>query len=112
MVRGSTKFFIQPGETVKEMSKATLLEPNQGLWISAKEEFKDEKNVKRRPGDLWLVTGPGEYWKPIEAEIHSHANAVVALESFGVYIFRPVLFFGSIFGILLLVYIINRYILL
>jgi len=112
MVKGCAPFFLRPGETVKEMSKAVLLEPNQGLYISSKEEFKDEKGVKRRPGDLWLVTGPGEYWKPIEAVISSRVNAVIEIEPLGVYIFRPALFFGSIFGFLLLVYIINRYILL
>jgi len=112
IVKGCTKFFLRPGETQKENSKAILLEPNQALMISAKEEFRDEKGVRRRPGDLWLVTGPGEYWKPIEAQISSRVKASIEIESLGIYIFRPVLVLGSVLGFLLLVYLINSYILL
>jgi len=112
MIKGHTKFFLKPGETLKEINAAILLAPQQGLWLTSKEEFRDDKGVKRRPGDLWLVTGPGEYWKPIEAVITYHVSSVIHIESLGIYIFRPALFFGSLFGFLLLVYFINSYILL
>jgi len=112
MIKGCTNFFLHPGETLKEMSKSEILFPSNGLWITSKEEFVDEKGVKRRPGDLWLVTGPGEYWKPIQATINSRVRAVLAIESTGIYVFRPGLFFGVLFGILFFVYLINSYILL
>jgi len=94
------------------MSKSDILFPSNGLWITSKEEFVDEKGVRRRPGDLWLVTGPGEYWKPIQAVIDSRVRAVLAVESLGIYVFRPGLFFGVLFGVLFFVYLINSYILL
>jgi major vault protein len=111
MTKGTTSFFIKPGETLKERKKSTLLAPNEGIWVTAKEEFRDEYRVTRRPGDCWIVCGPTEYWTPMEARITHQVKAVIAIESLGFYIFRPVLFFGSLFGLLLLVYLVSRYVL-
>lgn len=109
MVKGCTTFFLHPGETLKEMSKSNILYSPDGLWVTCKEEFVDEGGVRRRPGDIWLITGPGLYWKPIQVVIDSHVKAVVAIESLGIYIFRPVVFIGAIIGLLFLIYFTNSF---
>jgi major vault protein len=99
IVKGPTSFFLKPGESLKETKKSILMAPNDGMFLTAKEEYRDERGVRRYPGDTWLVTGPGEFWLPIEARIMYNVKAVFGIESLGFYIFQPGLFFGSIFGI-------------
>jgi len=110
IVRGHKSFFLKPGESLEGgIQKSIILGPDDALWITAKEEFIDtykNSKTKRRPGHVWLICGPGEYFNPIEAHVQSRAKAFLSLESLGLYFFQPALFFGSIFGLILLLLIV------
>jgi len=106
IVQGHKSFFLKPGESLEGgIQKSIILGPDEGLWITAKEEFTDtykNSRIKRRPGHVWLIYGPGEYFNPIEAQVQTRAKSFLSIESLGIYFFQPALFVGSIFGLLLL----------
>ena len=45
-----------------------VLGEDEGIILKATEEFTDGE-VKRAPGDRWMIRGPGEYVPPVEVEI-------------------------------------------
>ena len=46
------------GELLSEIKKAFVLSENDALKVKAKENFDEEKGVKRQSGDEWLIIGP------------------------------------------------------
>jgi len=111
LVKGHKTFFLKPGESVGPIQQAILLGPDDALWITATEEFNDThggRNVKRRPGHVWLCSGPGEYWTPIEAKVQSRVKAFLSLEPLGLYFFQPALLIGFILAFVALLYFLTR----
>ena len=66
------------------------------------------RQVKRKPGDVWLCVGPGQYWTPIEAKIQKRVRAFLKIEPLGLYFFQPGLFFSALVGVILFLYLFAR----
>jgi len=94
LVKGKTCFFLQPGESLQaNIQQSLVLAADAGLWLTATEGYVDTYgggNTTRKPGDVWLITGPGEYFYPLEAKIQTRTRALIAIESLGIYVFRPI----------------------
>jgi len=60
--------------------------------------------IKRKPGDKWIVYGPGEFYTPYDVKILAKKKAFLVIEPFNLYFFNPASF---VFFILLffLVYV-------
>jgi len=117
LVKGEQAFFLRPGESLETeegtIRKAIILAPDDGLWLTASEEFMDThagRQVKRRPGDVWLCTGPGQYWTPIEAKIQRRVKAFLRVEPLALFFFQPALFFSSVFAVIFAFYILSKYV--
>jgi len=117
LVKGEKSFFLQPGESLDHdkvdgsIRKAIILAPYEGIWLTATEEFfenQDGKHVKRKPGDVWLFTGPGQYWLPMEARVQQRIRAFLKLDALKLYFFQPGLFFGMLVAVLILLYFFSR----
>jgi len=108
LVKGPKSFFLQPGESIDgSIRQALVLAPDDAIWVTAVEEFTETvDNVlkKRRPGDVWLICGPGLYWTPIEAQIQKRIKAFLKFEPLSLYFFQPGIFFGVLVIVLLLLY--------
>jgi len=116
LVKGEKSFFLRPGELIdgnsQPIHQARILSPDDGIWVKAKEEFMDVyggRQVKRKPGDVWLCVGPGQYWTPIEAEVTRQIKAFLRIEPLGLYFFQPGLFFALIFGAIFLLYFLTKF---
>jgi len=70
--------------------KVRVLRANQALWVTAKEEFTDGDGKKHRPGDEWLIKGPGSFVEPIEIQLKSQnpVSALLSLWPVGIHIFE------------------------
>ena len=58
--------------------------------MCCKEEFEDRTGksiVRRRPGSIWVVYGPGEYLPPVQADVLRKWHAVFSNDSWNVKIF-------------------------
>ncbi len=75
-----------------------LLSPEEAIWVSAREQFRDDKGRTHKAGDQWLVYGPGEYCPPLEVNTPTirRVRAFIGVEPFNFYLFQPVLFVLSL----------------
>jgi hypothetical protein len=71
-----------------------LLSPSQAIWVSAREQFRDDKGRLHKAGDQWLVYGPGEYCPPLEVNTPTirWVRAFIDIEPLNIRLFQPVLF--------------------
>lgn len=91
LVKGERSFFLQPGESlVNGIQNVYVLGPEEALVLRALEEFEDETNEKapvtRKPGDRWMITGPSEYFPPVEVEVIANRKAIPLDENEGIYV--------------------------
>jgi len=100
---------LKPGESLSGNVRNSIILGNEdALLLTATEEFTDNyngKNKRRKPGEVWLCYGPGEYWPPVEVIIKSKVSAFLRIEPLGLYYFQPSLFFGSCFGLMVLLFV-------
>eukprot|EP01130_Rhizamoeba_saxonica_P003235 TRINITY_DN1382_c0_g1_i4.p1 TRINITY_DN1382_c0_g1~~TRINITY_DN1382_c0_g1_i4.p1 ORF type:complete len:383 (-),score=83.60 TRINITY_DN1382_c0_g1_i4:43-1191(-) len=89
LVKGPKSFFLHPGEYLELLDNSIVLTAKQGIELCANEQFVDSLGKTRRPGDKWIVYGPGDYWKPIGAEVLRHINVFLYVEPLGLYFFSP-----------------------
>lgn len=86
LVKGDKSFFLQPGERLeKGTQNVNVLGEDEGIILKATEEFTDGE-VKRAPGDRWMIRGPGEYVPPVEVEIVCFRKAMPLDLNEGVYV--------------------------
>jgi len=86
LVKGEKSFFLQPGEKLeKGIQSVHVLGEDEGLILKATEEFMDGE-VKREPGDRWMIRGPREYVPPVEVEVVSFRKAMPLDLNEGVYV--------------------------
>jgi len=94
---------LKPGESLSGNVRNSIILGNEdALLLTATEEFTDNyngKNKRRKPGEVWLCYGPGEYWPPVEVIIKSKVSAFLRIEPLGLYYFQPSLFFWFMFWI-------------
>jgi len=72
------------------VSFAHILAPEEALMVRAKEGFEEvigKKKRNRKPGDRWLVYGPGEYFPPIQIQVLEMRKALLRLEFLNIYMF-------------------------
>jgi major vault protein len=94
--RQSIAFFLKPGEELETnaVQQVCLLSPSQAIWVSAREQFRDDKGRLHKAGDQWLVYGPGEYCPPLEVNTPTirWVRAFIDIEPLNIRLFQPVLF--------------------
>jgi len=102
LIKGPVTFFLKPGEAIEDnvVKNVFVLSADEALWVRAKESFKDGSTT-RRPGDRWLVYGPGEYWPPLEVEVLPGVRAFIRLEALNLYFFQPMIFAFTVVSLLL-----------
>lgn len=85
--RGPLTFFLKPFERLESgICDVHVLKEDAALLVKAIEGFSDDSDVKRRPGDLWLITGPCEYVPRVEVEVVETRSAIPLDESEGIYV--------------------------
>jgi major vault protein len=105
--RGPQTFFLQPDEVlIQQITDVTVLQERDALELMAMEKFEDEvapgKTVTRLPGQIWRISGPKEYWRPLQVSTRSQLVPVVHLPSLGIVIFDPTPLTVSAVGFLVL----------
>jgi major vault protein len=87
-VHGPKVFFLQPGERLQSGTQDVfVLGEQESLLLKATEKFEDERAGKTRvAGDRWLVTGPTDYFPPVEVEILDRRQRIPLDENEGVYV--------------------------
>jgi len=108
MVKGPTSFFLKPGELLDNTAvrQAILLSAAESLRVKSTEAVEFEFNGRKRlvkPGDIFNIYGPGEFYVP-QGATYKKINAFLQIEPLGLYYFQPTLFFLSVLGIAILLY--------
>ncbi|GFO34278.1 major vault protein [Plakobranchus ocellatus] len=88
---GLCSFFLHPYESLQMQSvqNAVILSEQESLVLQAINDFTDimdEKKVKRKTGDLWLINGPCNYIPPIEVEIIKQRSTIPLNKNDGIYV--------------------------
>ncbi|KJE96050.1 major vault protein [Capsaspora owczarzaki ATCC 30864] len=91
LVKGETSFFLRPGESLERgIQSVHVLGEDEGLILRANEEFVEQvqggANIKRSPGDRWMIRGPVEYVPPVEIEVVSKRKAIPLDANEGIYV--------------------------
>lgn len=85
---GEDSFFLKPDEVLVEgkILKKRVLSKDLALLVLCNQEFTDESQVVRRPGERWLVKGPCSYVPPVEVKILEDRERICLNDSEGIYI--------------------------
>jgi major vault protein len=88
---GPQQFFLQPGESIEgnKLQDANCLGQQEALLLKALEPFTDTfdgQEVKRTPGDLWMVSGPCYYVPPVEVEVKEKRSRIPLDDNEGIYV--------------------------
>ena len=82
---------MYPGERLEKGTESVyVLNEEQGLVLTCTEVFADKvrgKEVKRKPGDRWMIRGPMEYVPPIGAKVLRTNRAISLGENEGICMF-------------------------
>jgi major vault protein len=67
---GEDSFFLRPRETLDGgIKNKFILSEDAALLLKAKETFKDNEGIERKPGDKWMVHGPRDYIPSTQVEV-------------------------------------------
>ena len=83
LVTGPASFFLQPGEHLDPATgvrDAIILGEEEALLVTARFQLEDDTGVARRPGDRWLVYGPGSFIPPLGVVVLSQKRALIHVE--------------------------------
>lgn len=84
--QGEQSFFLLPGERLEGgINNVYVLSQEEALLLRAKEAFTDG-DVKRMPGDVWMIRGPTDYVPPVEVDVVSTRRAIPLDENEGIYV--------------------------
>ena len=88
LVKGVVSFFLNPGESLENgrVEKAQIIDENEGFLVQARENFVDEKNVKRSAGDRWMINGPLKFIPGVEIKIIEKRQKIPLDKNEGIYI--------------------------
>jgi len=109
-------FFLNPGESIEQIQNVMVLMAEEALDVLARENFKEEIQegkkttyITRCAGEKWLEVGPKEYWPPVEVEVSPYRKrAIFVFEPLKIYVFRKDKVALTVFGILLMLYLLMR----
>lgn len=80
--KGTCSFFLQPGELLeKGILNIHILQDNEALLLRALEAVEDKK-----PGDRWMINGPGRYIPPIQVEVLETRRVIPLDKNEGIYV--------------------------
>jgi major vault protein len=86
LVKGPSSFFLQPGESLQNgVQDVYILSEEEGLILKCNEAHEDG-DVKRNPGDRWMIRGPAEYVPPVQVEIVAKRVATPLDDNEGIYV--------------------------
>lgn len=107
--RGPQTFFLQPGERMEmEPAPVCVLKEDDAVEYIALEQFEDEvepgKKVVRKPGEVWRLVGPREYWQPLQALHRSSFHPLFRIPALGLTIWNRQ-HFVSLVSILIAVFL-------
>jgi len=97
--KGPTVFFLNPGEQIGGIYPVQILESDEYIHLISNETFVENNKTKRKPGDKWVVYGPGEFYTPFDVKVLAKKKALLVIEPLNLYIFNPI---PTVFAILLL----------
>jgi major vault protein len=97
--KGPTTFFLKPGEQIQGTYPVQIVRSDEYIHLISNETFVDSNKVKRKPGDKWIVYGPGEFYTPYDVNIMYTKKAFLVIEPLNIYLFSPVLFVLSILAL-------------
>lgn len=90
LVKGPRSFFLQPGEVLEAgVQDVFILGEDEGLILRASESFSDTfegEEVRRVPGDRWMIRGPTEYVPPVQVEVVQKREAIPLDDNEGIYV--------------------------
>ncbi len=87
LVKGEKSFFLMPGEKLeKGIQNMYILGEDEGLIMRALEEFKDDDDSIKRPGDRWMIRGPAEFVPNVSVEVIAKRKTVPLDENEGIYV--------------------------
>ncbi|KAI3388827.1 hypothetical protein SNEBB_006543, partial [Seison nebaliae] len=87
LLKGICSFFLYPNEIlVNGICDVPVLVEDEGLLLQCNELFTDENGVERKPGDRWMIRGPGEYIPNINCEIIDRRKAIPLDKKEGIYV--------------------------
>lgn len=85
--KGETSFFLLPGERLENgIQSIHVLDAQEALLLIAREQFLDDGDVERIPGDRWMIYGPTDYIPPVSVDIVEKRRAIPLDENEGVYV--------------------------
>jgi len=89
--KGIISFFLQPGEQLEAgIQKSFILDEDEAIVVQAQEGFTDKTtgkdDIKRSPGDKWLIKGPIEYVPPVEVLVKDKRRAIPLDKNEGIYV--------------------------
>lgn len=85
--QGRTSFFLHPGESLESgIEEIYVLGEQEALLLRAREEFIEEDETIRQPGDLWSIVGPRDYIPPVEVEVKERRKAIPLDKNEGIYV--------------------------
>ena len=80
--KGTCSFFLQPGESLDGGVKDIyILQEDEALLLHALEAVDDKK-----PGDRWMVHGPGRYVPPVKVEVLDKRKVIPLDKNEGIYV--------------------------
>ena len=92
--QGLASFFLHPGESLEGgIQKVYVMGEQEALLLRAKEAFVDQvaeieasSAIERRPGDLWMISGPRDYIPPVQVEVVKLRKAIPLDKNEGIYV--------------------------
>ncbi len=80
--KGSCVFFLQPGELLEGgVKNIYILQEDEALLLRATEAVDDKK-----PGDKWMVHGPGRYIPPVQVGVIEKRRVIALDKNEGIYV--------------------------
>jgi len=85
--RGEASFFLRPGEKLRgdKIDEVIVLDENDALLLEA-EEFYEDGEIKRLPGEKWMIKGPCEFILPLQITLLEKRKAIPLDENEGIYV--------------------------
>jgi len=84
--KGECSFFTNPGERLESgIQSVHILSSEEALLLQAREAF-DDGDVRRQPGDRWMISGPCDYVPPVTVDIVQKRKAFPLDENEGIYV--------------------------
>jgi len=88
--KGRTMFFLHPGEMLEGgIRNVYVLGEQEALLLQANEAFDETFNgtpTPRKPGDLWMIHGPGDYIPSVHVEVLERRKAIPLDKNEGLYV--------------------------